>query len=104
MGDRALAAALVKKFTARLAPTIQEVERSLAAGDPSRTISIVHNLKGEAGSMSASHLHRDAASLEDCLRAGRQDEAGFHLGRLKATAEQCWIERSDALEQLGDSA
>jgi HPt (histidine-containing phosphotransfer) domain-containing protein len=103
MGDHSLAATLMERFTGRLAFTIQDIECSLAAEDWSRAASIVHNLKGEAGNLSATHLHRDATSLEDCLRAGRQGEADFHFGRLKSTAEQCWIARSGALRQLRDS-
>jgi HPt (histidine-containing phosphotransfer) domain-containing protein len=103
MGDHDLAATLVERFTGRLAATIQEIERALAADDRSRAGSIVHNLKGEAGNMGATHLHRDAAALEDCLRAGHQAEAEFHFGRLKSTAEHCWKARAGALEQLHHS-
>jgi HPt (histidine-containing phosphotransfer) domain-containing protein len=100
MGDHWLASTLIERFTARLASTIQDIERSLAEGDRRPATSLVHKLKGEAGNLSAADLHRCAAALEDCLRAGRHAETELHFGRLKSAAEQCCSARSSALKQL----
>jgi len=96
IGDRSLADALIEKFTSRLLSTVHDIERSLAARDWSRAASLVHNLKGEAGSLSAKQLQGAAASLEDCLGAGRQTEADDHFRRLKSLAKRCLSARAGA--------
>jgi HPt (histidine-containing phosphotransfer) domain-containing protein len=97
IGDHSLAANLIDRFTARLPLTLQDIERAITDNDWSRAASIVHNLKGEAGSLSATQLQIDAASLEDCLRAARFGEADIHFRRLKSTAERCLIARPATL-------
>lgn len=103
MDDRAFAAVLVEKFTARLPTTIQEIEGSLAARDWATATAKAHNLKGEAGSLAASALQAAASQLEESLRGGQHDLAPSLLLRLKSAAEACVAARTAAVEQLSGS-
>jgi len=100
MADHWFAATLIERFTARLIATIDEIERSLAAADRRPVTALVHKLKGEAGNLSAVELHRCAAALEDCLRAGRHAETELQFGQLKSAAQLCCSGRTSALKQL----
>jgi HPt (histidine-containing phosphotransfer) domain-containing protein len=73
MDDRELAAMLFEKFHSRLPANLKEIDRRLEAGDLPAAQSLVHSLKGEAGSLSATRLHEAAARLQDALRSGAGD-------------------------------
>src|SRR4051794_21378895 len=81
MDDRAFAAALVEKFTARLPPAIQEIESSLAANDGSSAAGRARNLKVEAGSLAAGALQAAAGQLGETLRGARHELAPTLLRR-----------------------
>jgi HPt (histidine-containing phosphotransfer) domain-containing protein len=101
MDDRILAAQLFKKFTSRLASTVETIESSIAAGDSALAISTVHNLKGEAASLAATGVQNAASLLEQSLRRGQLEAAHEYVHQLLAAAEQCLSAQSDFLHQLG---
>jgi HPt (histidine-containing phosphotransfer) domain-containing protein len=103
MNDRALAARLVEKFTARLEQSVQDIERLLAQSDWQAAASKVHALKGEAGSLAAIELHAATTKLEHCLRAGRHAEAPVLLREVQAIAAHCLAASSPVLSRLGHS-
>jgi len=104
MDNRQLAAELVEKFTARLPQSVDDIRRLLASCDLPAAAAKVHTLKGEAGSLAATQLHAAAARLEQCLRAGRQQEAAGPLRDVQASASECLAACELALSQLAAEA
>ena len=104
MDNRQLAARLVEQFTARLPHSVDDIQRLLAACDVTAAAAKVHTLKGEAGSLAATQLHAAAARLEQCLRAGRPQEAAGPLLEVQASATECLAACELALSQLAAEA
>jgi HPt (histidine-containing phosphotransfer) domain-containing protein len=75
MGEASIAQKLLEMFGQQLAAVVEQVDRHLREGDFQRAAQIVHNLKGEAGNMSAVALHRAAGGLESVLKSLRPASA-----------------------------
>ena len=89
MDDRELAALLFEKFHTRLPAQLSEIECRLRANDFPAAQSLVHSLKGEAGSLSAGRLHEAAARVQDVLRSNATIDLQRLSDALRSEAELC---------------
>lgn len=69
-GDREFAGRLLEKFRTRLPKELSELTAAAQSGDAERAAKLTHQLKGCAGNVGATHLHRRAAALEASLVEG----------------------------------
>ncbi len=80
---------LVAKFR-KLAPTeVENLERSISAGDAEETMRVAHGLKGAAGYVAAESIRELAARLEEMGRAGNLSDAESCLSQLKSAVCRC---------------
>ena len=72
-GNNALYLQLLDRFREDQSQALDWINRALADGDKERVISLVHGIKGVAGNIGATTLHRIAESLEKAFK--REDQS-----------------------------
>ena len=81
-------AALTAEFRAGLPATLSAIERALQTGDTATLTSLIHTLKGTAGSYGFAQITALAAEVEVSLRAGRPDVIRSRCAALISNARQ----------------
>jgi PAS domain S-box-containing protein len=97
-GNRRLYRKLLLDFAANYSGVVDEVREALAAGDVDRARSLVHNLKGVAGNLSATNLLAAAVEMEKLVRKGEEDATPS-----TETLDQKLAALEDAFEQAAES-
>jgi HPt (histidine-containing phosphotransfer) domain-containing protein len=93
-GNRQLYRKLLLNFTANYDSTADDIQRALTAGDINQVHSLVHNIKGLAGNLSATRLESAAAEMDGFVKqvmAGSRLETSQlerSLGKLKAAIDE----------------
>jgi HPt (histidine-containing phosphotransfer) domain-containing protein len=88
-GDRGLLGELCTLFREDLESSRARLEAALSPWSPEEVSSVGHGLKGLGANVTAMELAEIGRSLQDAGRAGRIEEAGHLLDRLRA--EQRWL-------------
>ncbi len=86
MGNRPFMERMIAKFRDRLGSDLEQIERSIAAGDPRAVERQAHALKGAAANLSAETLRAAAAKLETVSRSRDMDGA---IARLAEVRDEC---------------
>lgn len=87
MGDAPVARELLTVFSQRLPKTIAEIESRLRDSVESPDLArLVHNLKGNAGNMSAGRLYLVASALEEALCQQSKEDVIRQLPALRNEA------------------
>lgn len=94
-GDRDFAGRLLDKFRKRLPQDLTELTTAATDGDAAKVARLAHQLKGCAGNVGASALHRSAAALETAVVEGTAI-AENDVAALRRDAEACL----DTIENL----
>jgi len=103
-GNRKLYRKLLLDFNAKYAPTAEDIQQALTANDINQVHSLVHNIKGLAGNLSAIRLQSAAADMDGLVKlalSGKLPEPG-HMDRafteLKNALDEA-LTSSQALKQ-----
>lgn len=93
-GNRRLYRKLLVDFVANCAGAADDVQKALAAGDMAQVHSLVHNLKGLAGNLSATGLYAAATNLDGAVKQAlsgndqRLDQIDPMFAELKNSLDQ----------------
>ena len=88
MGDWDFVQVILDKFQQQVGVDLVQLEQSLIERNAQQTASLAHRIKGSAANVSAVEISRLAAELEAMGRAAELDDAGGHLGRIKAECQR----------------
>ncbi|MGI8979553.1 MAG: Hpt domain-containing protein [Pirellulaceae bacterium] len=92
MGDAPFARELLMMFSDRLPKMVAEIEGRLQDSVESPDLArVVHNLKGNAGNISAGRLFLVASALEEALCQRSKDDVVGHLPALRNEAA-CFLQ------------
>ncbi|UXY55157.1 PAS domain S-box protein [Pseudomonas tohonis] len=92
-GHLGLLMTVLASFDSEMQKQMQRLRESVASGDLSAVVGVLHGLKGSSGTMGASAL---------CLRSGELEQQGLHLAPGEAAAflhEPPWVDELQALLQ-----
>ena len=74
VGNRALYLRLLVRFWEDYAQVVRKIDNALGKGDMKTAESLVHSIKGVAGNIGATSLHRAAEALEKAIKIGESSE------------------------------
>jgi polar amino acid transport system substrate-binding protein len=104
-GNEKLYRKLLLDFGAKYAGTATEIRQALDDQDFEQTHSLVHNLKGLAGNLAATHLQTAAVELEKLVKGGQQKGSSTkELNRKFADLKKAIDRALRAVRALGPSA
>ena len=89
LGNLDVVERVIKKFERGADDTLEQIRRSVAAGDAGEITRLAHRLKGTAANLSAETLRVAATQLEETARAGDLSEADACLAQLRGELERC---------------
>ena len=96
MGDAPVARELLTIFTQRLPKIVAEIEGRLHAVESPDLARLVHNLKGNAGNMSAGRLYLVASALEEALGQQSKEDVVRQLPALRNEAA-CFLREAPSV-------
>ena len=103
-GNEKLYRKLLLDFGAKYGGTANEIRQALDAKDFEQTHILVHNLKGLAGNLAATHLQTAAVGLEKLVKGGQQKKASTkELNRKFADLKKAIHRALRAVQALGPS-
>jgi PAS domain S-box-containing protein len=103
-GNEKLYRKLLLDFSAKYGGTANEIRQALDAKDFDQAHSLVHNLKGLAGNLAATHLQAAAVEMEKLVKGGQQKGASAKELNQKFTELKQAIEKAlRAVRALGPS-
>ncbi|MBK6675800.1 MAG: Hpt domain-containing protein [Rhodocyclaceae bacterium] len=89
---------LLDEYAAHNADALARFRQALAAGDRPTAARLIHTLKGVAGTLGITSVHRKAAELDQALREGGSDEL---IERLTTAIERAQAEALTTIGTLG---
>ena len=89
IGSISTALTIIDEFEKEVASDLPELALTLAGGDGARAAKVAHALKGAAGVLSATAVHRSAAELERLCRAGNLANVDTLLSKLRNEVQEC---------------
>jgi HPt (histidine-containing phosphotransfer) domain-containing protein len=104
-GNQKLYRKLLLNFAADYYEVVNEIREALDAEDFERTHSLVHNLKGLAGNLSATKLQAAAVKMEKLVRGvDKKAPASKQLNLRLSELETVLIQALESVQSLGASA
>ncbi len=89
---------LLDEYAAHNADALARFRQALAAGDRPTAARLIHTLKGVAGTLGITSVHRKAAELDQALKEGGSDEL---IERLTTAIERAQAEALTTINTLG---
>lgn len=89
---------LLDEYAAHNADALARFRQALAAGDRPTAARLIHTLKGVAGTLGITSVHRKAAELDQALKEGGSDEL---IERLTTAIERAQAEALTTIGTLG---